>query len=247
MTANSPDRATSFGQAAAEYDRARPTYPRELLARVLPTAGGSVIDCGAGTGLLTRALIELGHAVTAVDPDPLMLQQLRAESPGLPTFQGTGESMPLPDSTARALLFGQAWHWVDPVAASQEADRVLAPGGVLILIWNIRNEDVEWVRKLTAIIGHSPAEDLILTSEPEVAAPFQLDRLETWDWERPLAPETLRELARSRSPYLTASLEERRRVDEALERLLADDAALRGRATFTMPYRTYAFCYSRRQ
>lgn len=237
--------STSFGQAAALYDQSRPSYPPELLNRVLETADGPVVDCGAGTGLLTRVLLGLGHEVVAVEPDPLMRQQLRRASPQLTVFEGSAESMPLPDASARAVVFGQAWHWVDVTAASREADRILTSGGCLILVWNIRNEEAGWVRALTEVMGRSPAESLILGPGPAVAAPFRLDRLETADWDRVVTPETIRGLVRSRSPYLNAIPAEQRRVDAAVDRLLAEHPAIQGKMQFALPYRTYAFRYTR--
>jgi ubiquinone/menaquinone biosynthesis C-methylase UbiE len=99
-----------------------------------------VADVGAGTGKLTRVVAGLGAEVVAIDPDAAMLAELAARVPDVPTFVGTGERIPLTDASADAVVFGQAWHWVDPDAASAEVGRVLRPGGVLGLIWNVRDE-----------------------------------------------------------------------------------------------------------
>ncbi len=56
--------------------------------------------------------------------------------------------MPLPDDSADLVTFAQSWHWVDVPAASTEVARVLRPGGRLGLVWNLRDERVEWVRAL---------------------------------------------------------------------------------------------------
>jgi predicted RNA methylase len=70
--------ALSFGQAASRYDAARPSYPAEAIAWMLGTEPVEVADVGAGTGLLTRDLMAAGHRVTAVEPDPQMLERLVA-------------------------------------------------------------------------------------------------------------------------------------------------------------------------
>src|SRR4051794_33203052 len=120
-------RATSFGRVADVYDRARPEYPIEAVEWMLDGAGAEVLDVGAGTGKLSRAVLATGRSVVAVDPDPDMPAELTAREPGVRTMVGSAESLPLPDASADAVVFGQAWHWVDPPAASREIGRVLRP------------------------------------------------------------------------------------------------------------------------
>ena len=65
-----------FGRDASAYDAARPPYP-ELVYDVLRRRcglrpGTRVLEIGAGTGIATRRLVELGAEVVAVEPDPAM-------------------------------------------------------------------------------------------------------------------------------------------------------------------------------
>ena len=60
--------------------------------------------------------------------------------------------MDLPDACVDAVTIAQAWHWVDPPAASAEIARVLRPGGQLAAIWNVRDEAVDWVARWTEIV-----------------------------------------------------------------------------------------------
>ena len=63
-------RATSFGDVADAYERARPGYPEEAVRWLVGEEARDVVDLGAGTGKLTRSLVVLGHRVTAVEPLP---------------------------------------------------------------------------------------------------------------------------------------------------------------------------------
>ena len=64
--------ARGFQAGAAAYEIARPGYPDEAVATLATqlgiTAGTTVCDLAAGTGKLTRRLVELGATVTAVEP-----------------------------------------------------------------------------------------------------------------------------------------------------------------------------------
>src|SRR5690349_24650014 len=146
------ERGRRFGTAAAEYERGRPGYPDTAVAWLLEGVGGEVADVGAGTGKLTEGVLTAGRTAIAIDPDAGMLERLHGRLPQVRTEVGTAEHLPLPDASVDAVVLGQAWHWVDPVAASAEAARVLRPGGRLGLIWNIRDETVDWVAALTGIM-----------------------------------------------------------------------------------------------
>lgn len=237
------DRATSFGSEASSYEAGRPEYPFEAVAwmlDILPAGAHRIADVGAGTGKLTRALVAApGAEVVAMDPDPGMLEALRAAVPGVPTFLGTAEALPLPDAGVDAVVLGQAWHWVDPVAASREIGRVVRPGGVLGLIWNLRDERVDWVRALTGIMHPSAAEEMLREGDPVVVSPFGALDGESWEWSREISREQLHRLASSRSAVIAADDAERERIRHDMDALF-DDLGLRG-GTITLPYVTRAF------
>ncbi|MFF5625950.1 class I SAM-dependent methyltransferase [Microbacterium sp. LWH10-1.2] len=238
------DMATSFGAEAGNYEAGRPDYPFEAVAWMLePMPAGStrIADVGAGTGKLTRVLAAAPDAeIVAIDPDPAMLSALRDAVPGVPTFVGTAESLPLPDAGLDAVVLGQAWHWVDPVTASAEVGRVVKSGGVLGLIWNLRDERADWVRRLTEIMHGSNAEIMMAEGGPSIATPFGELEEETWEWVRPITREQLHSMASSRSYIITASDEEKARVHGEMDALF-DELGLHGDAVIDLPYVTRAF------
>ena len=144
---------------------------------------------------IVRHLVAGGHEVVAVDPDALMLAELAARTPGVRTLVGSAETLPLADSSADAVVFGQSWHWVDPVAGSREAGRALRSGGVLGLIWNFVDVSEPWVAQFIDIMSASVAETLIAGGGPRIAAPFEAVETRTFPWTRELAAEQLAELA----------------------------------------------------
>ena len=146
---------SSFGAAAAAYAEHRPGYAeaavRWALEPVRDRQPVRVADIGAGTGKLTTKLAGLGAEVTAVEPDPQMLAELRRAMPAVRSAPGSAEQIPLPDASLDAVLAGQAMHWFDMDRALPEIARVLRPGGVLAGLWNVDDNRVGWVAGLAEI------------------------------------------------------------------------------------------------
>jgi SAM-dependent methyltransferase len=146
---------SSFGAAAAAYAEHRPDYAEAAVRWALQPAWDRrpvrVVDVGAGTGKLTATLVRLGTDVTAVEPDPQMLAELRRAMPAARSVPGSAEQMPLADASVDAVLAGQAMHWFDLDRAMPEIARVLTPGGVFAGLWNVDDDRVGWVAELAEI------------------------------------------------------------------------------------------------
>jgi ubiquinone/menaquinone biosynthesis C-methylase UbiE len=123
------ERSTSFGSVAREYDRLRPPPADEAIDWLLPERCQVVVDLGAGTGLLTRALARSVAHVVAVEPDQRMVSVLRERSRGVQVVRGRGEAVGLRDSSADGVFVSSAWHWMDPGRTVAEVRRVLRHGG----------------------------------------------------------------------------------------------------------------------
>jgi len=151
---------TVLGRAGFEsgsdiYERARPTYPAEAVDLLAATAGltpgSQVLDLAAGTGKMTRRLVERGLRCVAAEPSPSMREVFTRVVPGIPLVGATAEQVPLGDATVDAVVVAQAFHWFDPEMALAELARVLRPRGWLALIWNERDESDPVVAELVRI------------------------------------------------------------------------------------------------
>jgi SAM-dependent methyltransferase len=232
--------ANSFGAAASTYERARPTYPDEAVDWLLPDGRPKVVDLGAGTGKLTRLIAARGIEVTAVEPSAGMLERLRHALPGVAALQGSAEHLPIVDNSVDAVLVGQAWHWVDVPRACAEVARVLKPGGRLGLVWNHRDDRVNWVRELTEITSQGVDHNDMDPSNPPFGAEFGQIEYFVTEWRAPMTPAALQELIASRSYFIVASEHERAEMTAAIEDLLNTHPQLVGRDRFELPYLTYA-------
>jgi SAM-dependent methyltransferase len=151
----------AFSGLTEAYRRHRPCYPREIvdqvLARLSLGRGDLVADVGAGTGIFTRSLIEVGLTVIACELSRDMIDPLREICPRV--FQARAEELPLAAGSMRGIFAAQAFHWFDPIRALREWHRVLAPGCGLALVWNDRApERSDFVRDYEVlIVRHNPS------------------------------------------------------------------------------------------
>jgi SAM-dependent methyltransferase len=156
-----------FTKGTDAYERARPSYPPEVVSFVVRELGigpaSTVVDLAAGTGKLTRLLVPTGARIIAVEPVAAMRVKLTEVVPGVEVRDGTAEALPLADASVDSVTVAQAFHWFRPGEALGEIRRVLKPGGGLALLWNSRDASVPWVARLNEAIrwnkGQVPAYD----------------------------------------------------------------------------------------
>lgn len=237
--------ARSFGQAAHVYEESRPGYPEAAVEWLVPASARRVLDVGAGTGKFTRLLQAEGREVIAVDPSPEMLDVLRAHSDGIETLVGTAERLPLPDESVDAVTFAQAWHWVDPEHGPREVGRVLKPGGTLGLVWNSRDERVEWVRELGEAMGNNDRYGHASLTENAVGAPFDGGETAEFAWAQQLSRAGILTLVRSRSYFLVKGPDEQAETLRRVEAVLDRYPEIEADGVIELPYVTQAFRFRR--
>lgn len=122
--------AEGFGADPERYDRARPGYPQALVDQIVAASPGrEVLDVGIGTGIAAQAFQAAGCTVLGVDPDERMAEYARRR--GFQVEVARFEGWEPADRTFDAVIAGQTWHWLDPVAGAAKAALVLRPGGRL--------------------------------------------------------------------------------------------------------------------
>ena len=242
--------AEGFAARAETYAAGRPDYPPGLagwLRDDLGLSSGKVaLDLGSGTGKFLPLLQAAGASVIAVEPVRQMRAQLIALHPGVDAREGSAEQIPLADMSVDAVVCAQSFHWFATATALAEIRRVLKPGGMLGLIWNVRDESVAWVAELTAIM-----------------APYEgsVPRYRTQKWRRLFPAEGFGPLLEKQFPHGHAGSPEAVIVDRTLsvsfiaalppseqDRVAAQVRAMivaspdvAGRNEITFPYVTAAF------
>jgi SAM-dependent methyltransferase len=239
--------AHGFARAADAYERGRPGYPPAAVEHLCEALeidpGWAVLDLAAGTGKLTRLLVPTGAELVAVEPVDEMREALVRAVPGVTALAGTAEDLPLAADSVDAVVAGSAFHWFHGDEALAEIHRVLGPGGRLGLLWNVRDESVPWVARLTAIMephrGSAPRYQSGAWKEAfRRTAAFSPLRCAEFRHVHRLEPEAV--VARVGSVSFVAALPERERaaVLADVRALLAHDPATRGREVVELPYRT---------
>jgi len=250
--------AESFGSDPGRYDRTRPHYPDAMVQRIVAASPGTdVLDVGCGTGIAARQFQAAGCKVLGVEPDARMAEFARRS--GVEVEVATFEGWDPAGRAFDAVVAGQAWHWVDPVAGAAKAARVLRPGGRLAPFWHVFQPPPEVAEAFAAVYQRvvpdspfdlqptKPALDVyqpgFTRAADGIRAAGGFSDPEQWrfDWERTYTrDEWLDQLPTQGTLTQLPS----GKLAEVLEAVGATIDAMGG--SFTMPYTTVAVTAARR-
>lgn len=258
MTGHGPPpevRAVSFGSVAERYDRYRPGPVPEVLEWLLPPAAEVVVDLGAGTGAVTRLLVERVATVVAVEPDDRMRAVLAARVPAAEARAGTGEAIPVATGAADAVVAASSWHWMAESALSEVA-RVIRPGGILGVLWSgpvwdggQRDGALRALALLRRAGGHGrprqsregPARRLVVPA----GGPFAKPESAEFSWTLPMTADELVGLLGTYSGVILLPEGERTTLMDTARAVLSAEPALRDGGTLSVPFR--ARCWRARR
>jgi SAM-dependent methyltransferase len=155
--------ARQFASVAAQYDHGRPGYPPAVVAALAGELGlrpgDPVLDLGAGTGKLSRALLAAGFDLVAVEPLAPLREVLCGHVGAERVREGRAEQIPVADGAVAAVTVADAFHWFDRAAALVEIRRVLRPGGGLALVNTIPDwSGASWAHELGTLVAGSRPE-----------------------------------------------------------------------------------------
>lgn len=147
-----------FYNRANEYAIGRPTYPEEILKRLKELGIGrnsTIADVGAGTGLLTRMLSEIGCRILAVEPNIEMLSECKKYCSTITSIEyinEPAESTGIKEHSLDLIIIAQAFHWFDKELSKVEFKRILKEKGYVIFLWNDMQIDNEFANEYINII-----------------------------------------------------------------------------------------------
>lgn len=148
-----------FYNKAKEYAIGRPSYPKEILNKIreLGILKESIIaDVGAGTGLLTHVLCNLGCNVFAVEPNSEMISECKkycSNDTNIKYICAPAEATEFKDNSIDIITVAQAFHWFDRKLCKVEFQRILKENGYVITLWNAMENDSEFINEYIDIIG----------------------------------------------------------------------------------------------
>ncbi|XP_055926103.1 putative methyltransferase DDB_G0268948 isoform X1 [Argiope bruennichi] len=127
---------------ARAYSRYRPEPPQELLDIIIrylsekfPKPFDLAVDVGCGTGQSTIVLAPYFNSVIGCDISKSQLKEAAyyRKARNINYSISPAENLPVADLSTQLLTAGTCLHWLDAQVFFKEADRVLAPDGVLAI------------------------------------------------------------------------------------------------------------------
>ena len=144
-----------FNGKGSYYAKQRPSYPTEfidyLYDEIGMTAESVIADIGAGTGKLTKLLLERGSTVYAVEPNNEMRARAEADLGSFANFfslKSRAEETLLDDNSVDYVTVATAFHWFDRESFRAECRRILRAAGKVVIVYNSRVEDSDIVKAL---------------------------------------------------------------------------------------------------
>jgi SAM-dependent methyltransferase len=207
-----------FATTVPLYEKFRPPYPPHFFRTVSARLGFGrqhhLIDLGTGPGLLALGFAPHVGRIVGVDPEPAMLAAARqaAERAAheFTLIEGKAEALPADVGQFDVVTIGRALHWMEPRATASLFDRLVAPGGVILICssnsaaddrnvwhdeyrrarsdWSGLGEGVRYGRQVAAVLTgtrFAVGETIAVESSQDVRVPELAQRMLTFSSSSP--------------------------------------------------------------
>ncbi len=154
------DTTKRFSDRVDDYVKYRPHYPEEAIDWIIDQtnldSSSIVADIGSGTGILTYPFLQRGFFCYAVEPNKEMRTAAEQILQGLnfQSINGRAEHTTLQPDSIDLIVCGQAFHWFDLEKTRFEFQRILRPGGYVVLLWNERLTTTPFLAELETVVSH---------------------------------------------------------------------------------------------
>ncbi len=212
--------------AAGRYTKDRPYFRPLVVERVrrflqLRRPVSLAVDVGCGTGMSSRALLEIANVVIGIDPSRAMLAEAAAH-PRIHFVQASAERLPIEPAGADLVCVTLAFHWFDRGRFLAEAHRVLRDDGTLVIAshgfrsWLLANTRLtDWFRdEYFPRFPKPPRNEEPFPDEAAREHGFGFLGRETFRHEIPYSPEQLAANLATHSNVIVAVEEGNQSVDE---------------------------------
>lgn len=172
-----------FTNLATNYVN-RPGYSKQIILAILKYIdyqnknNFKIADVGAGTGILTMALLEENLNVIAVEPNDAMMKEgiKYTQKYDIQWIKASAENTTLESSSYNWITMGSSFHWTNPKISLPEFYRILKPKGFFTAIWNPRNiENSEF---------HTEIEQIIYNIAPNIKRISSGSQKNTKNWDQ---------------------------------------------------------------
>ncbi len=238
----------AHASAAERYATARPYFHPKAIKLLLELTGkqrfSSALDVACGTGMGTKALLEVSDDVTGCDTSPEMLEFARQHVPNTLFLENSAESLPFEVSSLELITTFLAFHWFDGAKFLKEAAWVLQQDGYLMIVQHIFNSTLEGHEAFKSNMDvfyenypQPPRNSLRL--EPEAAINFGFQMVAKQQWH-----ETFAMNAKEVAQYISTQSNIIAKVEQGEESLDAVLSDIETRADFFLQGKIGQFGFS---
>ena len=143
-----------FSNRVENYVRYRPSYPGDIVpfleANLKLKQEHCVADIGSGTGLFAEILLKKGYDVICIEPNEEMRRAAEKklnQYTGFTSRNDSAEQTGLPGHSVDLITVAQAFHWLNTFAAKKEFERILKPGGHIVIAYNLRLTNTPFLKE----------------------------------------------------------------------------------------------------